>query len=109
MLTIHGRGFQNLTLQPPVVRVGGVKASDVAVRSDTVLTCTVPPGIGSRLTVRIVPRFALLVPGPPSARETGGPGWGQPGAGFGKGLFLRWWVLGLGTAACFWFVGLFLV
>jgi hypothetical protein len=49
--------------QLPVVRIAGVKASDVAVLLDTVLTFTVLPGIGSRLTVRIVPQFALLVPG----------------------------------------------
>ena len=63
VLSLFGRGFDLLKGQPPVVRVGSLKAADVLVHSDTLLTCTVPAGIGSRLTVALIPNFELMVLG----------------------------------------------
>lgn len=53
-LTIEGRGFLILE-HPPTVWVGSERAVDVEVRSNTVISCTVPPGLGRNLTVKVTP------------------------------------------------------
>lgn len=62
-LVLYGRGFYAMRLHPPAIRVGAEKASGVRILSDTMLSCILPPGIGSRLTISLVPKFELLVPG----------------------------------------------
>jgi hypothetical protein len=52
-----------MRLYMPIIRVGGQKAEDVQIISDSVVQCTVPPGIGNRLAVHIILQFDVLVPG----------------------------------------------
>jgi hypothetical protein len=52
-----------LKLLPPVIKVGNRSATDVVVQSDTLITCRVPPGIGSALTVQVIPLVEVIVPG----------------------------------------------
>jgi hypothetical protein len=62
ILSIYGRGFHILRLLPHVIKVGNQSATDVVVQSDTVMSCRIPPGIRSALTVQVIPLVEVVVP-----------------------------------------------
>lgn len=67
-LTIEGRGFLNLQ-QPPTVSVGSQKASDVRICSNSEISCSIPPGLGRNLAVKVTPS-ASFYPGKPIVERT---------------------------------------
>lgn len=65
---VEGRGFLILQ-QPPTVQIGSQKALDVHVVSNTVISCTVPPGLGRNLAITVTPSARSYPARPGVARD----------------------------------------
>jgi hypothetical protein len=60
-----GSDFLNLQ-QPPTVWIGSKIAVDVQICSNTVISCSIPPGLGRNLPIKVTPS-ARFFPGKPIA------------------------------------------